>query len=270
MKRILFIFFISNFLFLQGQEREPSIYTEIINSHLPKNNYSLKNGIPKEITIIDTLNLYNNETWIKKNKYTYLTKDKIQVTKYKNNELSAEEIIKIDKENRIIDYDGNIKYNDGKWFMTRINYIYEKNKKTIEKINDFGEIYIRYSIEYDKFKNPAVIKFDIVGPNYERLETADYDYKNGVFMILEFGYDGRLENETKGFINTDYVISKNQNNDITKMYWITSDKKDNIFHEFDYEYDKKGNWIKKIRTIITPNEPKKIISSTYRKIIYKN
>lgn len=252
------------------QEFEPTFYSEIAERVAPRNYYSVKFGNPAEVIVNDTIFLANSETWIENNIYSFKSVKEMLVKKYRNNELIAEEIIELDSNNRILNYEGNLKYKGGKWYITKVKYQYQENKKIKEKINDSGETYLRYTVKYDSLKNPIEIEHTIVGLDHTRLQTVNYDYPNSKFILMDFNYHGRLEEEIKGNINSDYVLEKNENGDITKLYWILTDKIEPFIHEIDYEYDEKGNWIKLIKNVISPDGTKKPYYRTYREIKYKN
>lgn len=271
MNKIIIIIFLSSFCSIKAQEQEPDFYSEIYEKYLPRNNYVVKNGKLISIEVNDTILLRNSEKWIEHNIYTFEKPNEILVKKYRNDSLAKDEKYNLDSKSRIIKYEGNIKYSKGEWYVTRLNFSYETNKKITEKINRFGQIYMRYEVNYDSLKNPTRIKSTIVGgPNSSRLENINYDYKNRIFVRSEFDFDGNIRNEEEGFINTDYIIDRNEYNDIIKMYWVISNKKDKIIYHIDYEYDDFGNWIKIIKSYSEGEEPKKVYSKTYRKIKYKN
>ncbi|WP_299246204.1 hypothetical protein [uncultured Aquimarina sp.] len=258
------------FLFLtNAQESEPTFYSEIYDKYAPRDYYLLKKGKPNSIKVNDTVFLRNSEKWIEENIYTYEKPNKVIVKKFRKDSLTKDEIYHLDSNNRMIKYEGNIKYSKGEWYVTKLNFAYDTGKKIIEKINRFGQIYMRYEVNYDSIKNPTLIKSTIVGPNNFRLENINYDYSNGIFVRSEFNFDGKIRNEEEGFINLDYVIEKNKFGDITKMYWVTSDKKDRIIYDVEYIYDNKNNWITMIKTLSEGGKPKKVYSKTHREIQYK-
>ncbi|RZN83466.1 MAG: hypothetical protein EVB11_04650 [Winogradskyella sp.] len=269
--RISIIILLLSFSSIKAQEQEPDFYSEIYDKYSPRTHYLVKKGKPSSILVNDTIILRNSEKWIEHNVYTFEKPNEILVKKYRNDSLAKDEKYNLDSKKRIIKYEGNIKYSKGEWYITRLNFSYEPNKKITEKINRFGKIYMRYEVKYDSLKNPILIKSTIVGgPNSSRLENINYDYKNRIFARSEFNFNGKIRNEEEGFFNTDYVINRNPNNDITKMYWITSNKNDKIIYDIEYEYDNYGNWIKMIKSFSEGEEPKKIYSKTYREIKYKN
>ena len=85
--------------------------------------------------------------------------------------------------------------------------------------------------------------------------------------MIDFNYNGQLIEELKGNINSNFIIDKNENGDITKMYWILTNKDDPYIHEIEYEYDEKGNWIGLFKYIVNPKGEKKINQRVYREII---
>lgn len=270
-----FLFIISLFLFAIGysqhdQEFEPTFYSEISEKVASKSYYIVKFGNPSEVIVNDTIFMANSETWIEKNTYTFNSNFEMLVKKYLNNEFVADEIIHLDSIKRILNYKGNLKYEGGKWYITKVNYQYLKDKKIKEKINDSGETYLRYTVTYDSINNPTLIEHTIVGPDKTRLQNINYDYANSQFILMDFNYQGRLEEEIKGNINSNYILEKNENGDITKMYWILTDKTEPFIYEIDYEYDENGNWIKLIKNVLSPDGTIKPYCRTYREIKYKN
>jgi len=270
MNKFLIILFISTVGYSQYQESEPTFYSEIAERAAPRDYFKVKFGNPTKVIVNDTIYMEDSKTWIEKNIYNFKSRHEMQVKKYRDGELVANETIKLDSDNRIINYVGNLKYEGGKWYVTKVKYKYEKNKKTKEKINDAGETYMRYVIKYDSLKNPTVIENTIVGPNSTSMKTVNYDYSNGKFILMDFNYQGRLVDEIKGNINPDFIIRTNKSGDVTKMYWILTDKNEPFFHEIDYQYDDKGNWIKMVRNIVSPDGTKKPYHRTYRTIKYKD
>lgn len=266
----ILLLFITFFGYSQNQESEPTFYSEIAERVAPKTYYKVKFGIPIEIIVNDTIFMANSETWIEKNVYNFKSSNKMLVKKYRDSKLVADEIIELDSNNRILNYEGNLKYEGGKWYITKVKYQYQENKKIKEKINDSGETYLRYTVKYDSLKNPTKIEHTIVGPDNTRLQVVNYDYVNSKFILMDFNYQGRLEEEVKGNINSDFIIETNQNGDVTKMYWVLTDKSEPFIHEMNYEYDEKGNWVKLIKNVISPDGTKKPYHRTYRKIKYKN
>ena len=254
----------------QHQTSEPNFYSEIAEKVASKAYYNVKFGNPSEVTVKDTIFMANSDTWIEKNTYIFKSNFEMLVKKYRDNEFIADEIIKLDSNKRILNYEGNLKYEGGKWYITKVKYQYFKRKKIKEKVNDSDEIYLRYTVTYDSLNNPTLIEHTIVGPDKSRLQNINYDYANSQFILMDFNYQGQLEEEIRGNINSDYILEKNENGDITKMYWILTDKTEPFIHEINYEYDEKGNWIKLIKDVISPNGTKKPYHRTYREIKYKN
>lgn len=269
MNKITIIIFLLYFCSIKAQDQEPDFYSEIYNKYASRNYYEVKNGKPSLIVVNDT-NFYRNEKkWIEHHIYTFHKANEILVKKYRNDSLAKDEKYILDSKSRIIKYEGNIKYSKGEWYVTRLNFFYEPNKKIIEKNNRFGQIIMRYEVNYDSINNPTRIKSTIVGGSESsRFENINYDYKNGIFVRSEFNYDGKIINEAEGFINVNCVINRNKFNDITKMYWITSNKEDKIIHDIEYEYDDNGNWIKMIKSYSEGEQPRKTYSKTYRQIKY--
>ena len=270
MNKIFFLFFITSIAYSQHQESEPTFFSEISERITPKDYYNIKFGTPKEVIVHDSIFLINSEIWVNKNIYNFKSPKKIDIKRYKNDEFVADEKIELDFNNKVLNYIGNLKYEGEKWYVTKFKYRYENKKKIKEKINDSGETYLRYTVEYDSLKNPILFTNTIIGtPNSNKLQSIKYDYKKNSFILMDFNYEGQLNNEIKGFINSDYIISKNEFGDITKMYWILTDKKEPYIHEIEYDYDKKGNWIKMVKSILSPDGTRKPFHKTYRKIEYK-
>jgi hypothetical protein len=270
MNKLLILLLISTIGYSQHQESEPTFYSEINERVLNRNLYDVKFGIPTEIIVTDTITYADSETWIEKSIFTFKANHQMLVKKHRNSELIADEIIELDSINRILNYEGNLKYDGGKWYVTKVKYTYEDFKKIKEKINESGETYMRYIVKYDSLKNPLAIEHTIVGPDYTKLQTVNYDYVNSKFILMDFNYQGKLEEEVNGNFNRDYIIERNRNGDITKMYWILTDKKEPFIHEFEYTYDDKGNWVKLIVNVKNPDGTLKPFHKTYRTIKYQN
>ena len=129
MNKFLLLFFTSTIGYSQPPESEPTFYSEITERVAPRDYYIVKFGIPTEVIINDTIFMANSETWIEKNVYSFNTRgDEMLVKKYRNGLLIADERIELDPNNRILNYEGNLKYEDGKWYITKVKYKYETKK----------------------------------------------------------------------------------------------------------------------------------------------
>lgn len=270
-KNITFILlFLSIQIFSQSQEIEPTFYSEISEIVSSKDYYKVKFGNPQTIIVLDTTFAYSSKILTEKIVYDFKTKSRIEIEKFKQSELSAKELIDLDSKNRIISYRGNIKYNSGNWYETVVKYEYKKKKKIKKKINDAGEVYLKYIVFYDKLNFPIKIESTIAGTEDTRMQVVNYDYKNSKFTLMEFNYQGKLENETKGDFNQKYIVKTNKMNDPTEMYWILTDIKEPYFHELNYKYDSNGNWIEFTKVLRKPNGEKETLQKVFREINYKN
>lgn len=236
----------------------------------PKDFYTVKNGHPSTIVFYDTIQRVNSEKWTERTNYTFKKNTEILVKKFKNDSLIKDEKYHLDSKGRIVKYVGDWKHRKGEWFNKKLKFSYEKNKKIIEQLNTLDQTTERCEVHYNRFKDPTRIETTIVGSDHFKLEDLKYDYINGTYIHLKTDSYGNPTHKESGVFNVDYVIEKNEFDDITKMYWITSNKKKKIIYHIDYEYDISGNWIKKITSRTENGVSKKIVSKAYRTITYKN
>lgn len=268
--QLLFLLFITTFGHSQHQESEPTFYTEILERVAFEDFYNVKFGDPLKVVAFDTTYTKYSEPSFKKTIYSFKNRKDLIVKKYKNDELVGDEILELDSINRILNYKGNLKYEGEKWYETNVKYKYTSRLKIKEKINDSGETYLRYIVEYDSLKMPLKIEHIIVDSESSKLQAIDYDYPNRKFILMDFNYNGQLVNELKGNFNSDFIIEKNEQGDVTKMYWVLGDMNEPYIHHMEYTYDEKGNWIRIIKNILGPDGTVEPFHRTYRKIEYKN
>jgi hypothetical protein len=220
----------------------------------------------------------DNEIKFVRSDYDFITKSQFTLKKFSNNNLIDHRIVRIDSLGRILsctdslssastDVNG-IKKN----YIIRRNTFYKEDKKIIERVDGDGKPVFRNIVYYDSLKNPTMISdthiFDkIYGTG---LQTVEYNYDQETYIYSDYRKKSKKPKIMKGFINFNTVFSANLQGDITTMYWPLSKKSEGIFHEIDYDYDKFGNWIKMIKTLVKQGEPKKVISKTYRRITYKD
>jgi len=267
---LILLLFITVFGYSQHQESEPTFYNEILKRVALEDFYNIKYGKPSKVVVHDTTYTKYSEPSFKKTIYSFETERKLLVKKYKSDELVADEILELDSNNRILNYEGNSKFGGGEWYVTKVRYKYELGLKIKEKINDSGQTYMRYIVKYDSLKMPIKIEHIIVGAESMQLQAIDYDYANRKFILMDFNFNGQLVNETKGNFNSDFIIEKNERGDVTKMYWILGDMNEPYIHLMEYTYDEKGNWIKIIKNILGPDGTIEPFHRTYRNIEYKN
>lgn len=144
-----------------------------------------------------------------------------------------------------------------------VKYTYDDNWNLIEEnsYNDDGSLFRRHKYEIDNKGN--VIKsneYDQAGilitsniytydENNNKVEWAEYDSNGKLEIKSNYKYD-KQNNIIE--INTDFPELENSFGRIGTTY-------------YNYEYDKRGNWIKRIEFVGTGKKAKKI---TYRTITY--
>lgn len=131
--------------------------------------------------------------------------------------------------------------------------------KIIDKNKD-GKIFRETSITNDDKGNPIELKLKENNNFDYGMETAEYDYENNVVEIKVLDEHGNILSSNK--MKIDFSIKSKDDVVNDSGDYIKSDG-----YEFDYKYDKKGNWIKQIRYKVVAG--KKIKNAEFvRKIKY--
>ena len=120
-----------------------------------------------------------------------------------------------------------------------------------------------YSFEY-KYKDGKLIEKQMFFSSGKKGMRYVYNYSNN--QVEELVYT------TEGELNQKYLVTLNKNgNEIEKTSFGVTKVYPNRKYRYEYEFDEKGNWIKKITsTEITENGKTtfKPTSVTYRTITY--
>jgi len=257
--------------FLQGQY--VIVKSEIIENYSTNSPFRLKKGKPSKIMVLDTL-YRDDRKDVTQTTYSFKDAKHFSVKKFVNNKLRGYQTKEIDSIGREISYTDSLltgsSYSNGasKTDMNRAKFTYRDNVKIEERLDSSGVSVLRFTTYYDSLKNPTTITKTLIGANMTHIQTIDYNYEKGTFVHVDYSNGSKEGQQNKGFINLDYVIDKNEQGDITKMFWILSKKEESVIYNIDYTYDERGNWIRIFTTMNNPNEPKKVVSKTYRKIEY--
>lgn len=277
MNNIVSVLCLINVFFLQAQSLiKPTLDSEILEKYVLKPHFKLSAGEASKILILDTI-YFDDGKDVEMTIYGFNEKNKFSLKRYVNKNLVGYRTFEIDSIGRILSYTDSLSsgsistQGNFKKHITRANYFYKEDRKIIERVDGDGNPVYRNIVYYDSLKNPTMISGTyILHKNIgDRLQTIDYNYDKATYVYSDYKYKSDEPHINNGFINLDYIIDKNEQGDITKMYWPLSQKSDGIIHEIDYTYDEKGNWIKMFKTLTKPGEQKTIISKTYRKIKYK-
>lgn len=230
--------------------------------------YILKYGKASEIRVT-VVNNPNDDKYVDKWEYEFKDDNLVRGILYRDSELLSRTEFELDSLNRKISLKENFKHKALGWKRTDSRTLYTENKKELQFLNSTGDIQYKMIVEYDSVHFPIKITSYNSQGEFDALSTASYDYDSNTYRYKVYKNDMSVVlDQPKHFI-LNYILQKNEFGDVTEMYWITSNKEANVRHVIEYKYDKKGNWIRKKRRLITPDR-KKVLSVISRKIKYKD
>lgn len=125
-----------------------------------------------------------------------------------------------------------------------------------------GKLISDSSIINDSIGNPISLKMKGSNSYDLGIETAVYDYSNNEMVIKSFNKDGKELSTSKRLIGLSYFSSDKLELDDFGNILKSPD------YQFEYKYDKLGNWTKKTTFILKDGKRFKI-SEVSRKIKYK-
>jgi hypothetical protein len=255
--------------FYLSSTAQTSVYTEISSRARPSDHYLLKHGKARIVTVTIVNNPKKDDKYVDQWKYEFKENNRILATLNRNSELLARKEFELDSLGRRISMKENFKHKALGWQRKDSKIIYSDHKKEIQFLNEQREKQYTMIVEYDSVKSPIRITSFNSQNEFDGLSTADYDYENNRFVYKIYKADMSIVlNQPRSFI-LNYVLQRNEFNDIIEMYWPTSEKSANVRHVIEYKYDKKGNWIRQKRTLIMPGRTK-VLSIITRKIKYEN
>lgn len=253
------------FLYTLNTFGQTSIYTELVSNILPKE-YLIKGGKPSKI-IVTVQNNPSGDSYVDKWIYEFETSKKVIGKLYRDGNLSTTSRFTLDSIGRRISISKNLKHKSLGWKKTNTNYVFTHNSKELLFLNLEGDVKYRMLVQYDSLKSPVRITSFNSQNKFDGVSTAKYDYISGTFRYRVYRADRSIVVDKEEFYNHEYLIERNDNDDITEMYWPTARKGSGVVHKFNYKYDKLGNWIRMKKTLVAPGD-KRVLSVTKRKITY--
>ena len=230
---------------------QTSIFREIFSNVNPPEEYILKNGEAKEITVTKVYNPDDDDRFVDVTTYDFRNSDHIKSELKRDEEIISKEIFILDSLNRIIKSRENFKHRSIGWKKTNIDYTYSERLKVMKILYNDGSLKEKLIIEYDSLRNPISINTLTASGLYSGLATAKYDYINNSFDYKLYDSDSVQVASRKDNINLNYIIKKNDFGDIIEQYVATAPLEANSRLFIDYKYDKKGNWTCKLPLIRT-------------------
>ncbi len=246
---------------------QTSISTEISIKTNPHDYYRIQ-GNPKKITVKEVNNPNDALRFEQKIEYTFNDDFNVRKTLYRDGELTITESFVLDSLKRRIEIESNYKHKAIGWEKKRSRIIYRENSKEMHFLNASGSVFKKMIVDFDSIGSPIKITSLRKGDVYDGSSTAEYDYGNSTYVYSVFQANGNLVTRTVKNYNKDYIITKDDKGNPTKMHGVTARKEANVIHEVKYKYDKQGNWIKRTKKLIMP-EKRKVLSVVTRKIKYR-
>jgi hypothetical protein len=189
---------------------------------------------------------------------------------YSDEELSTRFLFQLDSLKRVVKRINDCKTPFNKWNREIYVYTYENEKRMAEQhFVGNNELVRKVSYLYDEQGRP--IQLSLLDPenNLIAFETADYDNVNFKYVHKVYNSDNQLVLTKSNSYNPDTTQNlKNDFGDYIKIFWPTADPQKKIFHTYQYQYDKNGNWIK-MSEFISKDGKEDVISRISRKISYK-
>ena len=263
-------YFILLFILCLNGNAQTSIQNELAAGKGFVDHYSLKNGQARKMVVKVITNPDDDDKIIGKWIYKFPSTNVITGKLYRNGALISTVELELDANKRTVFKNLNFKDENVGWERTISNIEYGEKSKEFQILNKEGEIESIMHVEFDSLKSPTKITTLDMHGKFKALATADYDYRNGTFNYKVFKKDMSIEMDRVEYYNLNYILKRNEFGDITEMFWpIAFAKKDvTIKHKIEYDYDKKGNWTKITRILVTP-ETEKVLSIIKRKINYQ-
>ncbi|MCD0469864.1 hypothetical protein [Flavobacterium sp. JAS] len=261
-KLIILLFLLNTF----NAFSQTSIPSELMNKPRTDDFYKLKENNAESIVASET-NYLRNETYINKWIFNYSADTIIRGKLLKNEELKSVFEYVLDYDKRIIDMRVNFFSPNVKNDKQHIRYKFTDRAKILIFLDDQSEIKSKIIVDMDSLQSP--IRITSVNSNNEiqSKETADYNYRTNTYNYKVYNYYNEIVLNKTEYYNKNFVIEKNNFDDITKMFWPLSSNK--VIITFEYKYDKKGNWIKRIKKNFSNNSVN-IATVVKRNIKYKD
>ncbi|OYQ47459.1 hypothetical protein [Flavobacterium aurantiibacter] len=223
--------------------------------------YKVRENNVESLTVTET-NFLEDETYTNKWVYFYSKDSIINGKLFKDEELKSTFKYTINKnreltESQVLFYHKQ-KVND----RLHVKYILSDSVMILKLLDEKLEVYRRMIVEMDSLKSPIKIT-SLNNDEIEAEETAEYNYNLNTFKYKVYNRYNKLVLDKIEHYNHNFIIGKNELGDVVEMIWPLSRDKSVI--RFDYKYDQKNNWIKRVKKIIKNN--KEVITTIVRRSI---
>lgn len=264
--RFVFILFLS---LLTGRLCGQSIPSFWMNRYGLDNYFEAQKGAVNQITV-DQIGYYSSgETYQEKWIYSFSSPSRIQGEKFKDNELQLKFQFELDSLKRIVKKITAKKNPLMGWRKDSIVFEYAGNKVIFEKHYEDNTLIRSAKYEYDTLNNPT--KLSLYNSNGQLIsyETADYNHNQSTYLYKVFNANDVMSLQETNFCHiVEAKNLKNEHGDLVQVTWPTASPDENVYHSFEYEYDKQGNWIKRKR-FVWENKEKSKHSVITRRIEYQ-
>jgi len=262
-QKLVILFYFLNVICIFSQTSIPS---ELMNKPRTNDLYKVKEKNTERVIAFET-NYLKNETYVNKWIFNYSVDTIIRGKLFKNEELKSVFEYVLDKDKKIVETKVNFFSPYVKNDKQHIKYEITDHAKILIFLDDDSKIKSKMIVDVDSLQSP--IKITSVNSNNEiqSIETADYNYKKNTYSYKVYNYYNELVLNKTEYYNPNFIIEKNDFDDITKMFWPLSPNK--VVITFEYKYDRKGNWIKRIEKNFS-NNSESISTLVKREIKYKN
>lgn len=245
---------------------QTSIPSELMNKPRTNDLYKVKENNIESVVASET-NYLKNETYINKWIFNYSADTIIRGKLFKNEELKSVFEYVLGDNKKIIDMKINFFNPHVKNDKQHIKYEFIDSVKVLNFLDDNSRIKSKIIIDLDSLQSPTKIISVNSNNEIQSKETADYNYITNTYNYKVYNYYDEIVLNKTEYYNKNFIIEKNDFGDITKMFWPLSSNK--VVITFDYTYDKKGNWIKRIEKNFS-NNSKNISTVVKRDIKYKD
>lgn len=261
-QKLTILFYFLNVISIFSQTSIPS---ELMNKPRTDDLYKVKEKNTERVIASET-NYLKNETYVNKWIFNYSTDTIIRGKLFKNEELKSIFEYLLDKDKRIVESKVNFFSPYVKNDKQHIKYEITDRVKVLNFLDDNSTIKAKMIVDMDSLQSPVrIISFNS-NNEIQSKETADYNYKTNTYVYKVYNYNNEIVLNKTEFYNPKFIIEKNEFGDITRMFWPLSSNK--VIITFEYKYDKKGNWIKRIEKNFG-NNSESISTVVKREIKYK-
>lgn len=261
--KFLLFFFLTNSWLIFSQTSIPS---ELMNKPRTGDLYKVKDKNIESVVVSET-NYLKNESYINKWIFNYSADTIIRGKLFKNEELKSNFEYVLDDNKRIIEMKSIFFSQYVKNDKQHVKYDITDNIKVLNFLDDNLKIKSKMVVEMDSLHSPIKITSVNFNNEIQAIETANYNYKSNTYNYKIYNSNNEIVLNKTEYYNKDFIIEKNEFGDITKMFWPLSSNK--VIITFEYKYDKKGNWIKRVEKNFS-NNSESISTVAKRNINYKD